>query len=146
MLELLAGLQESLGLSVLLITHDLGVVAGLCDRVAVMYAGQIVETGRAEEVFERPSHPYTQGLIRSTPRLDDHMERLIAIEGAPPNMLAPPSGCAFRDRCPIAEPRCETMPKLAPSWPEGHGRLLARLDRRLGRRSPDAAPGMLRVV
>ncbi len=118
-LELLAGLQESLGLSVMLITHDLGVVAGLCDRVAVMYAGRIVETGLAEDVFERPAHPYTQGLIRSTPRLDDHMERLIAIDGAPPNMLAAPSGCAFRERCPIAEPRCETLPRLLPSRPGG---------------------------
>ena len=113
-LELLAGLQETLGLSVLLITHDLGVVAGLCDRVAVMYAGQIVETGPAEDVFERPAHPYTQGLIRSTPRLDDRMERLIAIEGAPPNLLSPPAGCAFRDRCPIADPVCETQPRVMP--------------------------------
>jgi peptide/nickel transport system ATP-binding protein len=113
-LELLAGLQESLGLSVMLITHDLGVVAGLCDRVAVMYAGQIVETGPAEDVFGRPTHPYTQGLIRSTPRLDDRMERLVAIEGAPPNLLMPPAGCAFRDRCPIAEPVCVTQPKLIP--------------------------------
>ncbi len=143
-LELLAGLQESLGLSVLLITHDLGVVAGLCDRVAVMYAGQIIETGRAEDVFERPSHPYTQGLIRSTPRLDDHMERLIAIDGAPPNLLNPPPGCAFRDRCPIAEPRCETPPMLGPSWPEGTVACW--------RASTDAwasdveAPGMRRVV
>jgi peptide/nickel transport system ATP-binding protein len=111
-LELLSGLQESLGLSVLLITHDLGVVAGLCDRVAVMYAGQIVESGIAEDVFGRPAHPYTQGLIRSTPRLDDHMERLIAIDGAPPSLLSPPPGCAFRERCPIAEVRCETPPPL----------------------------------
>ena len=144
-LELLAGLQESLGLSVLLITHDLGVVAGLCDRVAVMYAGQIVETGRAEDVFERPSHPYTQGLIRSTPRLDDHMERLIAIDGAPPNMLAPPSGCAFRDRCPIAEPRCETPPKLGPSWPEGTVACW-RASTDAWASVSAAAPGMLRVV
>jgi len=112
-LELLAGLQESLGLSVLLITHDLGVVAGLCSRVAVMYAGQIVETGPAEDVFGRPAHPYTQGLIRSTPRLDDRMERLVAIEGAPPNLLSPPGGCAFRERCPIADTVCEVQPKPA---------------------------------
>ncbi|MCB1499393.1 MAG: ABC transporter ATP-binding protein [Bauldia sp.] len=113
-LELIAGLQETLGLSVLLITHDLGVVAGLCDRVAVMYAGQIVETGSAEDVFERPAHPYTQGLIRSTPRLDDHMERLVSIDGAPPSLLAPPPGCAFYERCPIAEARCATLPPLIP--------------------------------
>ncbi len=113
-LELLAGLQQSLGLSVLLITHDLGVVAGLCDRVAVMYAGQIVESGPAEDVFGRPAHPYTQGLIRSTPRLDDRMERLVAIEGAPPNLLSPPAGCAFRERCPIADGKCDTQPRMVP--------------------------------
>ncbi|MBB5753761.1 ABC transporter ATP-binding protein [Prosthecomicrobium pneumaticum] len=112
-LELIAGLQETLKLSVILITHDLGVVAGLCQRVAVMYAGRIVETGLADDLFERPSHPYTQGLIRSTPRLDDRLERLVSIEGAPPSLLAPPRGCAFEPRCPIAEARCGTEPPLA---------------------------------
>ncbi|MCX5496631.1 ABC transporter ATP-binding protein [Kaistia dalseonensis] len=111
-LELLAGLQETLRLSVILITHDLGVVAGLCHRVAVMYAGKIIETGLADDVFERPSHPYTQGLIRSTPRLDDQMERLIAIEGSPPSLLAPPTGCAFSPRCPLSEPKCAEQPPL----------------------------------
>ncbi|MBI4920943.1 MAG: ABC transporter ATP-binding protein [Devosia nanyangense] len=114
-LELLAGLQQTLKLSVLLITHDLGVVAGLCHRIAVMYAGRIVETGLADDVFNRPAHPYTQGLIRSTPRLDDHTDRLVSIEGAPPNMLAPPTGCAFRVRCPLAEARCEQEPPLVQS-------------------------------
>ncbi|MCX5511889.1 ABC transporter ATP-binding protein [Kaistia algarum] len=113
-LELLAGLQETLNLSVILITHDLGVVAGLCRRVAVMYAGRIVETGLADDLFERPAHPYTQGLIRSTPRLDDRMTRLIAIEGAPPSLISPPAGCSFRPRCPIADARCEKSPPLAP--------------------------------
>jgi peptide/nickel transport system ATP-binding protein len=111
-LELIAGLQESLNLSVILITHDLGVVAGLCHRVAVMYAGRIVETGTADDIFERPAHPYTQGLIRSTPRLDDRMDRLIAIEGAPPDMLSPPSGCAFRLRCPAADAQCTQEPPV----------------------------------
>ena len=109
-LELLAGLQETLRLSIIMITHDLGVVAGLCQRVAVMYAGRIIERGFADDLFERPAHPYTQGLIRSTPRLDDRLERLVAIEGAPPNMLAPPSGCAFQPRCPIAGPNCDHEP------------------------------------
>ena len=111
-LELLAGLQESLNLSVILITHDLGVVAGLCQRVAVMYAGRIVETGLADDIFERPAHPYTQGLIRSTPRLDDRHERLIAIDGAPPDMLSPPKGCAFRLRCTVADAACEKDPPV----------------------------------
>ena len=112
-LELIAGLQETLNLSVILITHDLGVVAGLCRRVAVMYAGRIVEMGLADDLFERPSHPYTQGLIRSTPRLDDRMNRLIAIEGSPPSLLSPPAGCSFRARCPIAVERCTEQPPLA---------------------------------
>ncbi|HET7715033.1 MAG TPA: ABC transporter ATP-binding protein [Bauldia sp.] len=144
-LELLAGLQQSLGLSVLLITHDLGVVAGLCDRVAVMYAGRIVETGLAEDVFERPAHPYTQGLIRSTPRLDDHMERLIAIEGAPPNMLAAPSGCAFRERCPISDARCEQQPKLEPSRAEGTVACW-RASTNAWAAATEVEPGMLRAV
>jgi peptide/nickel transport system ATP-binding protein len=118
-LELIAGLQKSMNLAVILITHDLGVVAGLCERVAVMYAGQIIETGIADDVFERPSHPYTQGLIRSTPRLDDHLERLVAIDGAPPNMLVPPAGCAFQSRCPIAQSRCDDGPELVASRPGG---------------------------
>jgi peptide/nickel transport system ATP-binding protein len=118
-LELIAGLQKSMNLSVILITHDLGVVAGLCERVAVMYAGQIVETGIADDVFERPSHPYTQGLIRSTPRLDGHSDRLVAIDGAPPNLIAPPHGCAFQSRCPIALARCEEGPELVASRPHG---------------------------
>ncbi len=111
-LELIAGLQESLNLAVILITHDLGVVAGLCHRVAVMYAGKIVESGKADDIFERPAHPYTQGLIRSTPRLDDRLDRLIAIDGAPPDLLAPPAGCAFRVRCPHPEGICTQDPPV----------------------------------
>ena len=146
-LELLSGLQESLGLSVLLITHDLGVVAGLCDRVAVMYAGQIVETGGAEDVFERPAHPYTQGLIRSTPRLDDHMERLVAIDGAPPSLLSPPPGCAFLERCPIAEARCETPPPLIATPGRSEGTVACwRATTDAWGTSAVTPPGLLRAV
>jgi peptide/nickel transport system ATP-binding protein len=113
-LELLAELQERLQLSIILITHDLGVVAGLCHRVAVMYAGQIVETGSVDDIFERPAHPYTQGLLRSTPHLEDDTDRLVAIEGMPPGMLHPPSGCPFRSRCPIAGADCESPQPLRP--------------------------------
>ncbi|NHF71782.1 ABC transporter ATP-binding protein [Paracoccus xiamenensis] len=113
-LELLAGLQERLGLSIILITHDLGIVAGLCHRVAVMYAGQIVETGSVDDIFDRPAHPYTQGLIRSTPRLDEPEDRLTAIEGTPPGLLHPPEGCAFRTRCPIARDDCRAPQALRP--------------------------------
>jgi oligopeptide/dipeptide ABC transporter ATP-binding protein len=112
-LELIAELQERLGLAVLLITHDLGVVAGLCDRVAVMYAGKLVEMGPAADLFARPRHPYTAGLLRSTPRLDIVLERLVSIDGAPPDLIRPPRGCPFRARCERATEECVTeMPPL----------------------------------
>ena len=111
-LELLADLQQRLDLSVILITHDLGVIAQLCHRVAVMYAGQIVEVGEAEAVFEKPMHPYTQGLLRATPRPDEITERMVAIEGAPPDLISPPSGCAFSSRCRKAQEGCALQPAL----------------------------------
>jgi peptide/nickel transport system ATP-binding protein len=112
-LELVADIQERLGLAVLLITHDLGVVAGLCDRVAVMYSGKLVEIGGADELFETPAHPYTAGLLNSTPRLDLVMPRLVSIEGSPPDLVNPPSGCPFAARCPLAITQClETMPPM----------------------------------
>jgi peptide/nickel transport system ATP-binding protein len=110
-LELVAELQERLGLSVLLITHDLGVVAGLCDRVAVMYAGKMVETASADELFADPAHPYSAGLLNSTPRLDVVMPRLVSIDGSPPDLVDPPIGCPFAARCPVADTQClEAMP------------------------------------
>jgi peptide/nickel transport system ATP-binding protein len=111
-LELLADLQERLNLSVILITHDLGVIAQLCHRVAVMYAGEIVETGEAEDIFERPIHPYTQGLLRATPRPDEVTERMIAIEGVPPDLICPPPGCAFSTRCRNTREGCSRPPPL----------------------------------
>jgi peptide/nickel transport system ATP-binding protein len=111
-LDLLAELQERMNLSILLISHDLGVVAGICRRLAVMYAGQIVEEGPAEQMFDRPAHPYTAGLMRATPGIEGGRNRLLSIDGAPPDLLAPPPGCAFAQRCPLAEDRCrrETPP------------------------------------
>ena len=112
-LELIVGLQQRLGLAVLMITHDLGVVAGLCNRVAVMYSGKIVETASADELFHNPAHPYSAGLLRSTPRLDSVSHRLVSIEGSPPDLVAPPVGCAFADRCSLATDECrESMPGL----------------------------------
>jgi peptide/nickel transport system ATP-binding protein len=108
-LELLADLQERLGLAVLMITHDLGVVAGLCQRVAVMYAGRICEVGSAQDVFHRPGHPYSEGLLRATPRLDEVRPRLLSIHGSPPDLVAPPSGCAYHPRCPLSIDDCETV-------------------------------------
>jgi oligopeptide/dipeptide ABC transporter ATP-binding protein len=105
-LELVADLQQRLGLSVLLITHDLGVVAGLCDRVAVMYSGKIVEMAPAEDLYHRPGHPYSAGLLRSTPRLDIVTPRLVSIDGSPPDLVSPPNGCAFAARCALAVEQC----------------------------------------
>jgi peptide/nickel transport system ATP-binding protein len=111
-LELIGELQQRLGLAVLLITHDLGVVAGLCDRVAVMYAGRLVEVAGADELFARPGHPYSAGLLSSTPRLDVQTERLLSIEGSPPDLVNPPAGCPFSARCSLAHDRCTDMPTL----------------------------------
>ncbi|MEO8266292.1 MAG: ABC transporter ATP-binding protein [Ilumatobacteraceae bacterium] len=105
-LELIAELQERLGLAVLLITHDLGVVAGLCDRVAVMYSGKIVELSTADELYAQPGHPYSVGLLRSTPRLDVVMPRLVCIDGSPPDLVVPQAGCSFAPRCPLAITPC----------------------------------------
>jgi peptide/nickel transport system ATP-binding protein len=112
-LELIADIQQRLGLAVLLITHDLGVVAGLCHRMAVMYAGKIVETGPADEVFKHSGHPYTFGLMQSTPRLDMVKVRLRTIEGNPVDLLNPPAACPYHPRCPLEIDRCsEEMPPL----------------------------------
>jgi oligopeptide transport system ATP-binding protein len=112
-LELLLQLKRDLGMAIVLITHDLGVVAGLSDRVMVMYAGRIVEEAPVEAMFEAPQHPYTLGLLRSTPRLEEQIEVLRTIPGQPPNLQALPPGCSFNDRCPFAFARCvEERPRL----------------------------------
>ena len=113
-LEVLDRLRDSHGMAVLLITHDLGIVAGRADRVAVMYAGQIVEEAPTERLFARPSHPYTQGLFASVPRITGPVERLSPIGGSVPPPGAWPSGCRFRPRCPKAFDKSETMPPLLP--------------------------------
>jgi oligopeptide/dipeptide ABC transporter ATP-binding protein len=105
-LDLIGRLRHELGMSVLIITHDLGVVAEVADRVAVMYAGEVVEHASVEEIFARPLHPYTQGLLNSIPRLGKAMERLSVIPGTVPNPIEFPSGCAFHPRCPLADERC----------------------------------------
>jgi oligopeptide transport system ATP-binding protein len=99
-LELLLELRETLGTSIIMITHDLGIVASMCEKIAVMYAGRIVEYGTTDDIFYNPKHEYTKGLIKSIPRLDakDH-ERLVPIEGTPVDMLNPPAGCPFAPRC-----------------------------------------------
>ena len=112
-LTLLNELKDDFNTSIIMITHDLGVVAGLCDKVLVMYAGQTMEYGTAEDVFYRPTHPYTQGLLKAIPRLDADDEKLSTIPGNPPNLLQMPSGCPFQARCEFAKDRCgESMPEL----------------------------------
>ncbi len=106
-LDLLRHVNREFGTATILITHNLGVVAGMCDRVIVMYAGRIVEQGATDEVFARPRHPYTWALLRSIPRLDaEEHEPLRAIEGMPPDLTAPPAGCKFHPRCPFRIERC----------------------------------------
>jgi peptide/nickel transport system ATP-binding protein len=121
-LELFVELQQRLGLAVLMITHDLGVVASLCHRVVVMYGGRVVESGDAEAVFENPAHPYTAGLLRSTPDLDRSEARMATIEGTPPDMRVLPAGCGFAARCPLAVAECGRRPDLATA---GEGRVAA---------------------
>jgi oligopeptide/dipeptide ABC transporter ATP-binding protein len=108
-LKLLKRLQQETGMAILFITHDFGVVARMCDRVAVMYAGRIVECGPVRDVFERPSHPYTQALIASVPQLSGTIGRLATIEGQPPSLLDPPTGCRFAPRCAYADQRCHAV-------------------------------------
>jgi oligopeptide transport system ATP-binding protein len=106
-LELLKRLQKEYGTAIIMITHNLGVVAGMADRVAVMYGGRVVEQGTCDEIFHNPTHPYTIALLRAVPRLDEGAKRkLESIPGAPPNMLKPPGGCAFHPRCPYAMQVC----------------------------------------
>lgn len=117
-LELLRELQGEFAMSVLLITHDLGVVAETCDHVAVMYAGKIVEQATVNDLFERPLHPYTQGLFRSLPSLSEKKGTLETIPGAVPNPLDFPSGCRFRTRCPMAQELCKQEPALRELAPQ----------------------------
>lgn len=110
-LDLLKQIQKEAGTSIILITHDLGVVAEICDRIMVMYAGEIVESGSVEEIFENPTHPYTKGLLKSIPRLDmDRKAKLESIIGSPPDLTEPPEGCSFYPRCEHAMKVCKLHP------------------------------------
>ena len=119
-LELLARLQAEFHMAILLITHDLGVVAEVADRVAVMYAGQIVETATTRDLFAAPRHPYTRGLLRSIPHLDGKQRRLEVIPGRVPEATALPPGCRFHPRCSLAEPACEAAGQRLEECGVGH--------------------------
>jgi peptide/nickel transport system ATP-binding protein/oligopeptide transport system ATP-binding protein len=119
-LDLLRELQAETGMSIILITHDLGVVAEMADEVAVMYAGKVVERAAATEIFASPQHPYTLGLLGSIPRLDEDRERLLAIEGAVPPPFALPRGCRFHPRCPFAIEACTIGQPVLEEVAPGH--------------------------
>ncbi|GAA2515631.1 ABC transporter ATP-binding protein [Streptomyces longisporus] len=107
-MDLLAELQREYNMGLILITHDLGVVADVADRIAVMYAGRIVESAPVHDIYKVPAHPYTKGLLESIPRLDQKGQELYAIKGLPPNLMHIPPGCAFHPRCPMAQDVCRT--------------------------------------
>src|SRR5262245_10415420 len=112
-LNLLRELQSARGLALIFITHNLGIVAKMCDQLAVMYAGRVVEAGPVKQIFRSPAHPYTRALLNSVPRMSDKSQRLTAIDGQPPDLSALPPGCAFGPRCPSAFDRCrETAPPV----------------------------------
>jgi peptide/nickel transport system ATP-binding protein/oligopeptide transport system ATP-binding protein len=111
-LKLLLRLKDTLGMGVILVTHDLGVVAQTCDRVAVMYAGRIVEVATALELFDQPRHAYTLGLLNSVPSAETARRPLIPIPGAPPNLAELPSGCPFAPRCSFVTPECQLEPPV----------------------------------
>ena len=120
-MDLLAEIKEETNTAIILITHDLGVVAGMADRVAVMYAGKIVETGAVEDIFYRNAHPYTQALLKSLPTVDsDRTERLVSIAGTPPDLLNPPKGCAFAARCKHCMKICQEEQPPEFTVGEGH--------------------------
>ena len=131
-LELMKDLSRRLGIAVVIITHNLGIVARYADRVNVMYAARLVESGTAERVFGRPLHPYARGLLTAVPRLDrGRSAKLSTIDGAPPNLLDPPSGCRFRPRCRFAIEKCLQDPPLVAGEP-GHLAACHRVSRDRG--------------
>ncbi|MFQ6389470.1 ABC transporter ATP-binding protein [Priestia aryabhattai] len=119
-LELFKDIQQKTDVSIVLITHDLGVVAQVADRVAVMYAGKIVEIGTRRDIFYTPQHPYTKGLLRSVPRLDLYESELVPIAGSPPDLFASPSGCSFAPRCPYVMEVCDRMYPVSTKLKESH--------------------------
>ncbi len=127
-LRLLREIQEETNLALIFITHDFGIVAKMCDRVMVMYAGRPVESGPVRDIFNHPSHPYTQALLRSVPSMDDDVERLASIAGQPPALWDLPGGCRFAARCPHADDRCRREYPPAFTVSEGHSADCWRLE------------------
>jgi oligopeptide/dipeptide ABC transporter ATP-binding protein len=135
-LEVLKRVQHETDAATILITHDLGIVAEMCDRVLVMYAGHIVESGTVEDIFRAPRHPYTIGLMNSLPKLTGDEEWLEPITGAPPSLINLPPGCPFHPRCFLARERCrQEIPPLAPVEGEGHQSACHFSEELIGRKS-----------
>lgn len=130
-LELFERIQEQTGVAIILITHDLGVVAKIADRVAVMYAGQCIETGNRQEIFYHAKHPYTQGLLASVPRLDMPRDSLQPIEGQPPDLFAPPTNCAFYSRCKVPLEVCQHLAPARYPLSDTHNTLCWLQDKRV---------------
>ncbi|BAQ71310.1 oligopeptide/dipeptide ABC transporter ATPase [Rhodovulum sulfidophilum] len=125
-MELLAELQREFGMATILITHDLGVVAGFCERAIVMYGGRIMEEAPVDPLFETPTHPYTRGLLDAIPRVDQDQEALHAIPGNPPNMTGAPTGCPFAPRCALVNDRCRVETPALMEFAEGSARACFR--------------------
>jgi len=119
-LDLMRGLRKTLGMSIMLITHDLGVVSSMADRVVVMYAGKVVEDSTVQNIFKRPMHPYTHGLLNSIPHLEAELETLHVISGSVPNMLYLPVGCRFEARCSFAQEKCRQEQPILTQLAPGH--------------------------
>jgi peptide/nickel transport system ATP-binding protein len=128
-LKLMTTLQDEFDTAIIMITHDLGVVAEVADDIVVMYAGKVAEEGTVDEIFTRPHHPYTWGLLGSLPRIDADVERLVQIQGQPPSLLHPPKGCRFHPRCPYVMEICKSnQPALLPVSNEPHHLQACHLD------------------
>lgn len=127
-LDLMCGLKEKLNTSMIFITHDLGIIAEICDRVAVMYAGRIIEEGTLEEVFNHTKHPYTEGLFNSLPNIKDRTAKLHPIPGLMPDPTKLPAGCAFAPRCPYARPSCIETPQSSRSFSDTHTAMCSAYD------------------
>jgi len=127
-LKLLKDIQRDSNLSIIFITHDFGIVAKMCDRVAVMYAGRIVEHGSVRDIFNNPSHPYTEALLASVPKMDQVVDRLYSIEGQPPPLHDLPVGCSFADRCPVVMDKCREVYPTELRVSEGHTASCWRLE------------------
>ncbi|HLU08879.1 MAG TPA: ABC transporter ATP-binding protein [Oceanobacillus sp.] len=138
-IDVLKEMQKRLNFSIIFISHDLALAAEMADRVATMYAGEIVEQGTVDDIFYRPLHPYTLGLIRSVPKLKREQDELMSIPGEPPNLIKPPSGCKFHPRCQFATEKCKVDPPMLVEYEPGHSAACWHTDKVVEARAAFAA-------